>query len=90
MRVYGQSKLALSMFTFSLAERMEGTSVMEQPASRLSHTMMVFATFGYTMSMAQDGAEVTEKLAISHELEGISGHYIDGKREPHRQSGLRP
>ena len=83
MRAYSQSKLALIMFTFSLAERLEGTGVMANslhPAS-LMDTKMVFETFGYTMSTVQDGAEATERLAVSPELEGISGRYFDGERE---------
>jgi NAD(P)-dependent dehydrogenase (short-subunit alcohol dehydrogenase family) len=83
MRAYSQSKLALIMFTFSLAEHLEGTSVTVNslhPAS-LMDTKMVFETFGYTMSMVQDGAEATERLAISPELESISGRYFEGKRE---------
>jgi NAD(P)-dependent dehydrogenase (short-subunit alcohol dehydrogenase family) len=83
MRAYSQSKLALIMFTFSLAERLEDTGVTANslhPAS-LMNTKMVFETFGYTMSTVQDGAEATERLAISPELEGISGRYFDGGRE---------
>ena len=85
MRAYSQSKLALIMFTFSLAERLEGTGVTANslhPAT-LMDTKMVFESFGYTMSTVQEGAEATERLAISPELEGISGRYFDGERESH-------
>src|SRR5918911_624218 len=47
----------------------------------LMDTKMVFESFCYTMSTAQEGAEATERLAISSELEGISGRYFDGERE---------
>jgi len=62
---------------------LEGTGVAVNclhPAS-LMDTKMVFETFGYTMSTVKDGAEATERLAVSPELEGISGRYFDGERE---------
>lgn len=82
-RAYSQSKLALIMFAFSLAERLEGTGVTANalhPAS-LMDTKIVFESFGYAMSTVQDGADATERLAISPELEGVSGRYFDGQRE---------
>jgi NAD(P)-dependent dehydrogenase (short-subunit alcohol dehydrogenase family) len=82
-RAYSQSKLALIMFAFSLAERLEGTGVTANalhPAS-LMDTKMVFETFGSNMTTVQQGAEATERLAVSPELEGVSGRYFDGKRE---------
>lgn len=53
-RAYSRSKLAQVMFTFALAERLEGTGVTAtclHPAS-LMDTKMVFETFGYTLSAA--------------------------------------
>jgi hypothetical protein len=49
--------------------------------SSLMDTKMVFESFGYTMSTVQEGAEATRRLAISPEMEGISGRYFDGERE---------
>jgi NAD(P)-dependent dehydrogenase (short-subunit alcohol dehydrogenase family) len=83
MKAYSQSKLAQVMFTFELAERLEGTGVTTNalhPAS-LMDTKMVFETFGYNMSTVEEGAEATVRLAISQELEGVTGHYFDGQRE---------
>ena len=83
MRAYSQSKLAQIMFTFELAERLEGTDVTVNalhPAS-LMDTKMVSEWFGYTMSTVRQGAEAVERLAISPETEGVTGRYFDGQRE---------
>jgi NAD(P)-dependent dehydrogenase (short-subunit alcohol dehydrogenase family) len=85
MRAYGQSKLAQIMFTFELAERLRGedggvTVNALHPAS-LMNTKMVYESFGYTMSKVEDGVEATLRLAISPELEGVTGRYFDRLRE---------
>jgi NAD(P)-dependent dehydrogenase (short-subunit alcohol dehydrogenase family) len=84
-RAYAQSKLAQIMFTFELAERLraEGAGVTVNalhPAS-LMNTKMVFESYGYTMSTIEDGVEATLRLAVSPELEGVSGRYFDRLRE---------
>ena len=92
MRAYGQSKLAQIMFTFELAQRLreEGVALTVNalhPAS-LMNTKMVYESFGYTMSTVEDGVEATSRLAISPELDGVSGRYFDRLREarPNRQA----
>jgi len=83
MRAYSQSKLAQIMFTFELAERLQGTDVTVNalhPAS-LMDTKMVLETFGHTMSTVQEGADAAVRLAVSPELEGVTGRYFDGQRE---------
>jgi NAD(P)-dependent dehydrogenase (short-subunit alcohol dehydrogenase family) len=83
MRAYAQSKLALVMFTFDLAEELEGTGVTANslhPAS-LMDTKMVFETFGCASSNVREGTDATVRLAISPELERITGRYFDGQRE---------
>ena len=83
MRAYAQSKLALIMFTFDLAEELEDTGVTANslhPAS-LMDTKMVFETFGSASSSVREGTDATVRLAISPELEGITGRYFDGQRE---------
>jgi NAD(P)-dependent dehydrogenase (short-subunit alcohol dehydrogenase family) len=85
MRAYTQSKLAQIMFSFDLAERLSGTGVTVNalhPASLMA-TKMVFETFGYTMSTVQEGTDATVRLAVSPELEGVTGRYFDGQREAH-------
>jgi len=44
-------------------------------------TKMVQSTFGYTMSTVEEGAQAVVRLAISPEIEGVTGRYFDGKRE---------
>jgi NAD(P)-dependent dehydrogenase (short-subunit alcohol dehydrogenase family) len=83
MRAYTQSKVAQVMFTFELAERLQGSGVTVNalhPAS-LMDTRMVLETFGRSMSTVEEGAEATVRLATSPELEGITGRYFDGTRE---------
>ena len=38
-------------------------------------------TFGYTMGTVEEGSEAVVRLAVSPELEGVTGRYFDGKRE---------
>ena len=92
MRAYAQSKLAQVMFTLELAARLvdEGVDVTVNalhPAS-LMNTKMVYESFGYARSRVEEGVEATLRLALSPELEGVSGRYFDGRREarPHRQA----
>lgn len=83
MKAYTQSKLSQVMFTFELAERLRGTGVAVNalhPAT-LMDTKMVFETFGYASSTVQEGAEAVVRLAVSPELEGVTGRYFDGTRE---------
>ena len=83
MRAYSMSKLAQIMFTFELAERLSDTGVSVNalhPAS-LMDTKMVQDTFGYTMSTVEEGTEAVVRLAVSQEVEGVTGRYFDGTRE---------
>jgi NAD(P)-dependent dehydrogenase (short-subunit alcohol dehydrogenase family) len=85
MHAYAQSKLAQIMFTFDLAERLraagsEVTVNALHPAS-LMNTKMVYESFGYTMSTVEEGVEATLQLAISPDLDGVSGRYFDRPRE---------
>ncbi len=90
LRAYRQSKLALIMFTFDLAEELRGTGVTANalhPAS-LMDTKMVFESFGYTLSRVRDGAVATLRLVIDPALDGVSGRYYDQLHEgrAHRQA----
>lgn len=83
MRAYSTSKLAQIMFTFELAERHSDTGVSVNalhPAS-LMDTKMVQASFGYTMSTVEEGSEAVVRLAVSQEVEAVTGRYFDGRRE---------
>jgi NAD(P)-dependent dehydrogenase (short-subunit alcohol dehydrogenase family) len=84
-RAYRQSKLALIMFTFELAKRLRaeraGVTVNALHPASLMNTKMVYESFGYTMSTIEEGLEATLRLAISPELDGVSGRYFDQLRE---------
>ena len=83
MRAYTRSKLAQVMFTLELAEHLEdaGVTVNALHPATLMDTKMVLETFGYARSSVQEGTEATVRLALSPELEGVTGRYFDGPRE---------
>ena len=71
------------MFTVELAEHLRDTGVTVNalhPAS-LMDTKMVQSTFGYTMSTVEEGTEAVVRLAISPDIEGVTGRYFDGTRQ---------
>ena len=81
-RAYAQSKLAQVMFTFDLAEALEGSGVTVNslhPAT-LMDTKMVHECFGRSMSTVQQGAGAVVYLATSSDLDGVTGKYFDGKQ----------
>lgn len=81
-RAYGQSKLALVMFTLDLAAALQGSGVTANalhPAT-LMNTKMVAQAGLRARSTVEEGAEAILELATSPELEGTSGQFFDGKR----------
>ena len=86
LRAYRQSKLAQIMYTFQLAERLRAQGETQvtvnalHPAS-LMPTKMVFEMFGAPMSTLEEGTEATLHLAISPDLDGVTGRYFNGLRE---------
>lgn len=86
LRAYGQSKLAQIAFTFDLAQRLReegelGVTVNALHPASLMNTKMVYESFGRTMSTIENGVEATTRLAISPELDGVTGRYFDRLRE---------
>jgi NAD(P)-dependent dehydrogenase (short-subunit alcohol dehydrogenase family) len=84
LRAYRQSKLALVMFTFDLAEELgeSGITVNSLHPASLMPTKMVLETdyFGSPLSTIDQGAQAVEQLAASTDLEGVSGEYFDGEQ----------
>ena len=89
-RVYGKSKLANILFTYELAERLEGTGV----TANCIHPGPVSTNFGMNngglmvllfralkpfMRSPERGADTLIYLASSPEVEGVSGRYFSDR-----------
>jgi NAD(P)-dependent dehydrogenase (short-subunit alcohol dehydrogenase family) len=92
---YQQSKLAQVMFTFDLARDLKGSGVTVNcihPAT-LMNTKLVYDSpfFDVPASTVEEGARAVEHLAISPDLEVVTGKYFDGKKtaEPNPQAHNR-
>jgi NAD(P)-dependent dehydrogenase (short-subunit alcohol dehydrogenase family) len=93
VQAYCQSKLAQIMFTFDLAEELEGRGVSAtclHPATYMP-TKMVRAAGVDPISSLQEGVQATLRLVADPELEGVTGRYFNGLRpaSPHPQAGDR-
>jgi NAD(P)-dependent dehydrogenase (short-subunit alcohol dehydrogenase family) len=90
VQAYCQSKLALVMFTFDLAEELEGSGVTANclhPGTYMP-TNMVRQAGVEPVTPLEDGIAATMRLITSPELEETNGHYFDGTSEsaPHPQA----
>jgi NAD(P)-dependent dehydrogenase (short-subunit alcohol dehydrogenase family) len=86
LHAYRRSKLAQIMFTFELAKRLraQGASdvtVNALPPASLMPTKMVFEMFGRPLNTLEEGVEATLHLAVSPDLEGVTGRYFHGQHE---------
>jgi len=78
---YTRSKLAIIMFTFDLAENLKtATANCLHPGTYLD-TGMVRESGIQPLGTAQSGADAVEYLAISPELNNVSGKYFNVKKE---------
>jgi NAD(P)-dependent dehydrogenase (short-subunit alcohol dehydrogenase family) len=90
VQAYCQSKLALVMFTFDLAEELEGSGVTANclhPGTYMP-TKMVKRAGVDPVTPLENGIAATMRLITSPEVEGTNGHYFDGTSEsaPHPQA----
>jgi NAD(P)-dependent dehydrogenase (short-subunit alcohol dehydrogenase family) len=90
VQAYCQSKLALVMFTFDLAEELEGSGITANclhPGTYMP-TNMVRDQGVRPVTPLEDGIAATMRLISSPEVEDVNGHYFDGTREsaPHPQA----
>ena len=90
VQAYCQSKLALVMFTFDLAEELEGSGVTANclhPGTYMP-TNMVRRAGVEPVTPLEDGIAATMRLIASPEVDGVNGHYFDGTSEsaPHPQA----
>ena len=99
MKVYGQSKLAVVLFTYELAHRLEGTGVTVNslhPGFVATHfgqsgagsafrlLVKLIGSFG---TSPQEGAKTSIYLASSPEAEGVTGKYFV-KSMPRRSASI--
>src|SRR5713101_2148815 len=88
VQAYCQSKLALVMFTFDLAEELAGTAVTANclhPATYMP-TKMVLAARGSSVSIIEEGVQATTHLITASELDQVTGRYFNGLREARAES----
>jgi NAD(P)-dependent dehydrogenase (short-subunit alcohol dehydrogenase family) len=88
IQAYSQSKLALVMLTFDLAEELAGTGVTANclhPATYMP-TKMVLAARGSSVSTIEEGVQATTHLITAPELDQVSGRYFNGLREARAES----
>jgi NAD(P)-dependent dehydrogenase (short-subunit alcohol dehydrogenase family) len=89
--VYGMTKLANVMFTYELAERLEGTGVTVNclhpgsvntnfAVSSRSLFTLLFRAFKPFMRSPEQGADTLIYLAASPEVEGMTGKYLVDRR----------
>jgi NAD(P)-dependent dehydrogenase (short-subunit alcohol dehydrogenase family) len=81
MQAYARSKLALTMFTFDLAEQIQAdeiTSNCLHPGSLLDTKMV--RDFAPPQGSAESGAEVEIYVATASDLQGLTGVYFEEKQ----------
>ena len=101
MRAYGQAKLALMIWTFELARRLEGrgiTANVVHPGVVATRVGDLGGVFGLAWKLAKpfllspaQGAEATLHAALSPAMDGVTGRYFkrDGEARPNRRAGDR-
>lgn len=77
---YSQSKLALTMWSFYLAEKHKNIQVIPVNPGSLLNTKMVQEAYGQYWSSADKGANILYDLAVSAKYSGKSGEYFDNDK----------
>ena len=89
--VYGKTKLANIMFTYELAERLEGTGVTANcvhpggvntgfAENNRSPMTLLFRAFKPFMRSPEQGADTVVYLAASPDVEGMNGRYLSDRK----------
>ncbi len=74
---YAQSKLALTMWSFHLAQEMKNAAVIPVNPGSLLNTNMVREAFGQHWSSADKGAQILYDLAVGAAHQQVTGKYFD-------------
>ena len=77
---YAQSKLALTMWSFSMAKQLDDIAVIAVNPGSLLNTNMVKEAYGRYWSSADKGGNILYDLAVSNEYEGVTGKYFDNDK----------
>ncbi|OIQ40532.1 MAG: short-chain dehydrogenase [Bacteroidetes bacterium MedPE-SWsnd-G1] len=77
---YAQSKLALTMWSFYLAKRLDSISVLAVNPGSLLNTKMANEAYGQYWSSADKGRDILCDLAISNDYVNVTGKYFDNDK----------
>ena len=77
MEAYSQSKLAITMWSFYLAQQHPEIAVIALNPGSLLNTNMVREAFGRHWAPADKGAKIIYELATSNKYTGVTGRYFD-------------
>ena len=77
---YAQSKLAITMWSFKLAEELPNIRVIPVNPGSLLHTKMALEAFGNYWDSADKGARILFELSLAEQYRGITGKYYDNDR----------
>lgn len=77
---YAQSKLALTMWSFALAQQLNNTSVIAVNPGSLLNTKMALEAYGQFWSAADKGSDILYDLALDEKYEGVTEKYFDNDK----------
>lgn len=77
---YAQSKLALTMWSFHLAQNVDSLNVIAVNPGSLLNTRMVQEAYGKFWSSADKGANILYELAVSDQYNDSTGKYFDNDK----------
>lgn len=77
---YAQSKLALTMWSFHMAQEEPDLTIVPVNPGSLLNTKMVKEAFGNSWSSVDKGADILIALGVSDEYVDVSGKYFDNDR----------
>ncbi|WP_344930155.1 SDR family NAD(P)-dependent oxidoreductase [Aquimarina addita] len=77
---YSQSKLALTMWSFYLSQKIDFLNVVAVNPGSLLNTKMVQEAYGQYWSSADKGADILYELAISEKYADSNGKYFDNDK----------